>query len=233
MNDIQFKELIELHIKNKLNELVNKTCFENFKSKYVIQDNKYNIPTNSNTEIYNISDIDIENNIVTISNVNNLQYPLNNKKIFVNYNNEINVNVIGNNKLSFDNTDDLYLIALGDIVTSNVDKQENKIYIIVDVDNVRVETETISSTHNNTYYDVNIFVGSNDYSNTKEEFNFFYNELIRLFSEQSFNIEYNNKNLDIFTVDKPRYRSSVKTENDRVGYIILRFSHFYNNKIRI
>ena len=46
-------------------------------------------------------------------------------------------------------------------------------------------------------------------------------------------IEYNNKNLDIFTVDKPRYRSSVKTENDRVGYIILRFSHFYNNKIRI
>ena len=226
MNDIQFKELIELHIKNKLNELINKTCFENFKGKYVIQDNKYNIPANSNIEIYNISNIDIENNIVTISNVNNLQYPLNNKKIFVNYNNEIDVNVIGNNKLSFDNVDDLYLIALGDIVTSNVDKQENKIYIIVDVDNVRVETETISSTHNNTHYDVNIFVGSNDYSNTKEEFNFFYNELIRLFSEQSFNIEYNNKSLDIFTVDKPRYRSSVKTENDRVGYIILRFSHF-------
>ena len=165
--------------------------------------------------------------------MNNLQYPLNNKKIFVNYNNEIDINVIGNNKLSFDNVDDLYLVALGDIVTSNVDKQENKIYIIVDVDNVRVETETISSTHNNTYYDVNIFVGSNDYSNTKEEFNFFYNELIRLFNEQSFNIEYNNKNLDIFTVDKPRYRSSVKTENDRVGYIILRFSHFYDNKIRI
>ena len=163
MNDIQFKELIELHIKNKLNELINKTCFENFKGKYVIQDNKYNIPANSNIEIYNISNIDIENNIVTISNVNNLQYPLNNKKIFVNYNNEIDVNVIGNNKLSFDNVDDLYLIALGDIVTSNVDKQENKIYIIVDVDNVRVETETISSTHNNTHYDVNIFVGSNDY----------------------------------------------------------------------
>ena len=233
MNDIQFKELIELHIKNKLNELVNKTCFENFKGKYVIQDNKYNIPANSNTEIYNINDIDIENNIVTISNVNNLQYPLNNKKIFVNYNNEINVNVIGNNKLSFDNTDDLYLIALGDIVTSNVDKQENKIYIIVDVDNVRVETETISSTHNNTYYDVNIFVGSNDYAVTSKEFNFFYNELIRIFSEQSFNIDYNNRNLDVFTVDKPRYRSSVKTENDRIGYIILRFSHFYSNKIRI
>lgn len=60
MNDIQFKELIELHIKNRLNELVNEPCFENFKGKYVIQDNKYNIPANSNTEIYNISDIDIE-----------------------------------------------------------------------------------------------------------------------------------------------------------------------------
>ena len=129
--------------------------------------------------------------------------------------------------------DDLYLVAKGDIITDNVDKQENKIYIIVDVDNVRVETETISNTHNNTYYDVNIFVGSNDYSITKEEFNFFYNEIIKIFSEQSFNIDYNNKNLDVFTVDKPRYRSSVKTENDRIGYIILRFSHFYSNKIRI
>ena len=135
--------------------------------------------------------------------------------------------------MKFKNKDDLYLVAQGDIVTENVDKQENKIYIIVDVDNVRVETETISSTHNNTYYDVNIFIGSNDYSKTKEEFNFFFNEIIRIFNEQSFNINYNEKNLDVFTVDKPRYRSSVKTENDRVGYIILRFSHFYNNKIRI
>ena len=57
------------------------------------------------------------------------------------------------------NRDDIYLLALGDIVTDNVDKQENKIYIIVDVDNVRVETETISDKFNNTYYDVNIFIG--------------------------------------------------------------------------
>ena len=144
-----------------------------------------------------------------------------------------NLKIDGNEFSIFIDNDDLYLVAKGDIITDNVDKQENKIYIIVDVDNVRVETETISNTHNNTYYDVNIFVGSNDYSITKEEFNFFYNEIIKIFSEQSFNIDYNNKNLDVFTVDKPRYRSSVKTENDRIGYIILRFSHFYSNKIRI
>jgi hypothetical protein len=233
MNDIQFKELIENYINLRLNNLLKETCFEKYKGKYIIQENKYNKPSNTDIKIFNISTIDYDNNIVTLINSDNLQYPLENKKIFVNYNNEINVTVYENNILKFKNMDDLYLIAQGDIVTENVDKQENKIYIIVDVDNVRVETETISSTHNNTYYDVNIFIGSNDYSRTKEEFNFFYNELIRIFNEQSFNIDYNNKNLDVFTVDKPRYRSSVKTENDRVGYIILRFSHFYNNKIRI
>ena len=233
MNDIQFKELIEQYINKRLNKIVNETCFEKYKGKYIIQENKYNKPSNTDIKIFNISTIDYDNNIVTLINSDNLQYPLENKKIFVNYNNEINVTVYENNILKFKNTDDLYLVAQGDIVTENVDKQENKIYIIVDVDNVRVETETISSTHNNTYYDVNIFIGSNDYSKTKEEFNFFYNELIRIFNEQNFNIDYNNKNLDVFTVDKPRYRSSVKTENDRIGYIILRFSHFYNNKIRI
>ena len=233
MNDIQFKELIENYINLRLSNLLKETCFEKYKGKYIIQENKYNKPQNTEIEIFNIDTIDYDNNIVTLINSNNLQYPLENKKIFVNYNNEINVTVYENNILKFNNLDDLYLISQGDIVTGNVDKQENKIYIIVDVDNVRVETETISSTHNNTYYDVNIFIGSNDYSRTKEEFNFFYNELIRIFNEQSFNIDYNNKNLDVFTVDKPRYRSSVKTENDRVGYIILRFSHFYNNKIRI
>lgn len=233
MNDIQFKELIEQYINFRLNNILNETCFEKYKGKYIIQENKYNKPQNTEIEIFNIDTIDYDNNIVTLINSNNLQYPLENKKIFVNYNNEINVTVYENNILKFNNLDDLYLISQGDIVTGNVDKQENKIYIIVDVDNVRVETETISSTHNNTYYDVNIFIGSNDYSKTKEEFNFFYNELIKIFNEQSFNVDYNNKNLDVFTVDKPRYRSSVKTENDRVGYIILRFSHFYNNKIRI
>lgn len=233
MNDIQFKELIEQYINKRLNKIVNETCFEKYKGKYIIQENKYNKPSNTDIKIFNISTIDYDNNIVTLINSDNLQYPLENKKIFVNYNNEINVTVYENNILKFKNMDDLYLVAQGDIVTENVDKQENKIYIIVDVDNVRVETETISSTHNNTYYDVNIFIGSNDYSKTKEEFNFFFNELIRIFNEQSFNINYNDKNLDVFTVDKPRYRSSVKTENDRVGYIILRFSHFYNNKIRI
>ncbi len=233
MNDIQFKELIEKYINKRLNKIINEPCFEKYKGKYIIQENKYNKPSNTDIKIFNISTIDYDNNIVTLINSDNLQYPLENKKIFVNYNNEINVTVYENNILKFKNTDDLYLVAQGDIVTENVDKQENKIYIIVDVDNVRVETETISSTHNNTYYDVNIFIGSNDYSKTKEEFNFFYNELIRIFNEQSFNINYNDKNLDVFTVDKPRYRSSVKTENDRIGYIILRFSHFYNNKIRI
>lgn len=94
-------------------------------------------------------------------------------------------------------------------------------------------TNTISSTHNNIYYDVNIFIGSNDYTLTRNEFDFFYEEIIRIFNEQSFNVTYKDKNLDIFTVNKPRYRSVVKTENDRVGYIILRLSHFYNNKIRI
>lgn len=233
MNDIQFKELIEKYINLRLNNILNETCFEKYKGKYIIQENKYNKPSNTDIKIFNISTIDYDNNIVTLINSDNLQYPLENKKIFVNYNNEINVTVYENNILKFKNKDDLYLVAQGDIVTENVDKQENKIYIIVDVDNVRVETETISSTHNNTYYDVNIFIGSNDYSKTKEEFNFFFNEIIRIFNEQSFNINYNEKNLDVFTVDKPRYRSSVKTENDRVGYIILRFSHFYNNKIRI
>ena len=233
MNDIQFKELIELHINKELNKVFeNEPCYEHFKDSYIIQENKYNIPLNSNLQVFNIEEINYEDNYISIVNVNNLQFPLVNK-IYVNYNLEIDIDNVEDNKIYFKDNDDLYLIAKGDIVTDNVDKQENKIYIIVDVDNVRVETETISNTHNNTYYDVNIFVGSNDYSITKEEFNFFYNEIIKIFSEQSFNIDYNNKNLDVFTVDKPRYRSSVKTENDRIGYIILRFSHFYSNKIRI
>lgn len=233
MTDIKFKELIETHIKNELEKLVNQDCFKMFKDKYVIQDNKYNIISNTENRIFNIDSIDYENNTVTVINVNNLQFPLSNKKIFVNYNNEISVDVFENNEIKFKDNDDIYLLALGDIVTEDVDKQENKVYIIVDVDNVRIETETVSSSHNNTYYDVNIFIGSNDYSITKKEFDFFYEELIRIFNNQSFNIEFNGKNLDIFSVDKPRYRSSVKTENDRVGYIILRFSHFYNNKTRI
>lgn len=233
MTDLKFKKLIETHIKNKLNKLFENECFETFKSKYVIQDNKYNIPTNTNNNIFNIDSIDEENNIITVINVNNLQFPLSNKKIFVNYNNEIDVKVFEDNKIKIENKDDIYLLALGDIVTDNVDKQENKIYIIVDVDNVRVETETISDKFNNTYYDVNIFVGSNDYKITSKEFEFFYEELIRIFNEQSFNITFNEKNLDIFTVNKPRYRCGVKNENDRVGYIILRFSHFYNNNTRI
>ena len=233
MTDLKFKELIETHIKNRLEKLFNDECFEKFRGKYVIQDNKYNIPTNTENNIFNIDSIDEENSTITVINVNNLQYPLYNKKMFVNYNNEINVKVYENNEIKINNKDDIYLLALGDIVTDNVDKQENKIYIIVDVDNVRVETETISNSHSNTYYDVNIFVGSNDYSVTKKEFEFFYEELIRIFNEQSFNIEFNGKKLDIFSVSKPRYRSSVKNENDRVGYIILRFSHFYSNKIRI
>ena len=233
MNDIQFKELIELHINNELNKTFeNEPCYEHFKDSYVIQENKYNLPLNNSLQVFNIEDIDYENGYVSIINVNNLQFPLVDK-IYVNYNLEIKIDNVENNKIYFRDNDDLYLVAKGDIITDNVDKQENKIYIIVDVDNVRVETETISNTHNNTYYDVNIFVGSNDYSITKEEFNFFYNEIIKIFSEQSFNIDYNNNNLDVFTVNKPRYRSNVKTENDRIGYIILRFSHFYSNKIRI
>lgn len=233
MTDLKFKELIEIHIKDRLEKLFENECFEKFRSKYIIQDNKYNIPTNTKNNIFNIDSIDEDNSIITVTNLNNLQFPLSNKKIFVNYNNEINVKVYENNEIKINNKDDIYLLALGDIVTDNVDKQENKIYIIVDVDNVRVETETVSNSHNNTYYDVNIFIGSNDYSVTKKEFEFFYEELIRIFNEQSFNINFNNKNLDIFTVNKPRYRCSVKNENDKVGYIILRFSHFYNNKIRI
>lgn len=233
MTDIQFKNLIEVHIKDELDKLFKEDCFKHYEDKFIFQESKYNIPTNTENEVFNVESIDYENNIVTLTNANNLQYPLNNKKIFVNYNNEINVKVLGNNNIQLDNTDDLYLLAIGDIVTDNVDRQKNKIYIIVDVDNVRVETETISNSHNNTYYDVNIFVGSNDYSITHKEFEFFYNELIRIFSKQSFNVIFNGKSLDIFSVSKPRYRSTIKTENDRVGYIILRFSHFYNNNIRI
>lgn len=233
MTDLKFKKLIETHIKNKLNKLFENECFETFKDKYIIQDNKYNIPTNTTNNIFNIDSIDEENSTITVINVNNLQFPLSNKKIFVNYNNEIDVKVFEDNKIKIEDKDDIYLLALGDIVTDNVDKQENKIYIIVDVDNVRVEKETISDKYNNTYYDVNIFVGSNDYIITHKEFEFFYEELIRIFSEQSFNITFNEKNLDIFTVNKPRYRCGVKNENDRVGYIILRFSHFYNNNTRI
>ena len=231
MTDLKFKEVIKIYLNSRLKELVNKPCFIDYKDKYIFQENKYS--NASNEDIYNISNIDLENKIITISNVKNSQISLFKTKIFVNYNIDIEVYILGDNKIKFKNEDDIYLVAIGDIVTLEVDKQENKIYIITDVDNVRTETNTISSTHNNIYYDVNIFIGSNDYTLTRNEFDFFYEEIIRIFNEQSFNVTYKDKNLDIFTVNKPRYRSVVKTENDRVGYIILRFSHFYNNKIRI
>ena len=198
MTDLKFKEVIKAYLNSRLEELVNKPCFIDYKDKYIFQENKYS--NASNEDIYNI---------------------------------DIEVYILGDNKIKFKNEGDIYLVAIGDIVTLEVDKQENKIYIITDVDNVRTETNTISSTHNNIYYDVNIFIGSNDYTLTRNEFDFFYEEIIRIFNEQSFNVTYKYKNLDIFTVNKPRYRSVVKTENDRVGYIILRLSHFYNNKIRI
>lgn len=231
MTDLKFKEVIKVYLNSRLEELVNKPCFIDYKDKYIFQENKYS--NASNEDIYNISNIDLENKIITISNVKNSQISLFKTKIFVNYNIDIEVYILGDNKIKFKNEEDIYLVAIGDIVTLEVDKQENKIYIITDVDNVRTETNTISSTHNNIYYDVNIFIGSNDYTLTRNEFDFFYEEIIRIFNEQSFNVTYKDKNLDIFTVNKPRYRSVVKTENDRVGYIILRLSHFYNNKIRI
>lgn len=231
MTDLKFKEVIKIYLNSRLEELVNKPCFIDYKDKYIFQENKYS--NASNEDIYNISNIDLENKIITISNVKNSQISLFKTKIFVNYNIDIEVYILGDNKIKFKNEGDIYLVAIGDIVTLEVDKQENKIYIITDVDNVRTETNTISSTHNNIYYDVNIFIGSNDYTLTRNEFDFFYEEIIRIFNEQSFNVTYKDKNLDIFTVNKPRYRSVVKTENDRVGYIILRLSHFYNNKIRI
>lgn len=231
MTDLKFKEVIKIYLNSRLEELVNKPCFIDYKDKYIFQENKYS--NASNEDIYNISNIDLENKIITISNVKNSQISLFKTKIFVNYNIDIEVYILGDNKIKFKNEEDIYLVAIGDIVTLEVDKQENKIYIITDVDNVRTETNTISSTHNNIYYDVNIFIGSNDYTLTRNEFDFFYEEIIRIFNEQSFNVTYKDKNLDIFTVNKPRYRSVVKTENDRVGYIILRLSHFYNNKIRI
>lgn len=231
MTDLKFKEVIKAYLNSRLEELVNKPCFIDYKDKYIFQENKYS--NASNEDIYNISNIDLENKIITISNVKNSQISLFKTKIFVNYNIDIEVYILGDNKIKFKNEGDIYLVAIGDIVTLEVDKQENKIYIITDVDNVRTETNTISSTHNNIYYDVNIFIGSNDYTLTRNEFDFFYEEIIRIFNEQSFNVTYKDKNLDIFTVNKPRYRSVVKTENDRVGYIILRLSHFYNNKIRI
>lgn len=231
MTDLKFKEVIKVYLNSRLKELVNKPCFIDYKDKYIFQENKYS--NASNEDIYNISNIDLENKIITISNVKNSQISLFKTKIFVNYNIDIEVYILGYNKIKFKNEGDIYLVAIGDIVTLEVDKQENKIYIITDVDNVRTETNTISSTHNNIYYDVNIFIGSNDYTLTRNEFDFFYEEIIRIFNEQSFNVTYKDKNLDIFTVNKPRYRSVVKTENDRVGYIILRLSHFYNNKIRI
>ena len=231
MTDLKFKEVIKIYLNSRLEELVNKPCFIDYKDKYIFQENKYS--NASNEDIYNISNIDLENKIITISNVKNSQISLFKTKIFVNYNIDIEVYILGDNTIKFKNEGDIYLVAIGDIVTLEVDKQENKIYIITDVDNVRTETNTISSTHNNIYYDVNIFIGSNDYTLTRNEFDFFYEEIIRIFNEQSFNVTYKDKNLDIFTVNKPRYRSVVKTENDRVGYIILRLSHFYNNKIRI
>lgn len=231
MTDLKFKEVIKAYLNSRLEELVNKPCFIDYKDKYIFQENKYS--NASNEDIYNISNIDLENKIITISNIKNSQISLFKTKIFVNYNIDIEVYILGDNKIKFKNEGDIYLVAIGDIVTLEVDKQENKIYIITDVDNVRTETNTISSTHNNIYYDVNIFIGSNDYTLTRNEFDFFYEEIIRIFNEQSFNVTYKDKNLDIFTVNKPRYRSVVKTENDRVGYIILRLSHFYNNKIRI
>lgn len=234
MNDIQFKELLELYINNRLNKLLeNNNCTVYTKDDYVIQDNKYNIPTNTENIIFNVESIDFENNIVSITNINNLQYPLNNKKIFVNYNFGLDITMLSDNKFQFDNKDDIYLIAVGDIITEKVDTKDNKIYIIVDVDDVKVTTETMTTTHNNTYYTVSILIGSNDFKNNSDKYSFFFSEVVRIFNEQSFNIKYKDKDLDIFTVTKPRYKSSVNTENDRIGWIILTFSHFYNNKIII
>ena len=180
MTDLKFKEVIKAYLNSRLEELVNKPCFIDYKDKYIFQENKYS--NASNEDIYNISNIDLENKIITISNVKNSQISLFKTKIFVNYNIDIEVYILGDNKIKFKNEGDIYLVAIGDIVTLEVDKQENKIYIITDVDNVRTETNTISSTHNNIYYDVNIFIGSNDYTLTRNEFDFFYEEIIRIFN---------------------------------------------------
>ena len=70
MNDIQFKELIELHINNELNKTFeNEPCYEHFKDSYVIQENKYNLPLNNSLQVFNIEDIDYENGYISIINV--------------------------------------------------------------------------------------------------------------------------------------------------------------------
>lgn len=229
MNDLDFKRIMEIHIKDKLNKVLSKNCNKYNEDDYVIQDNKYN-ENNNDITTYKIEEIDFNNNTVKISNVNNKTYPLENKKIYVNYNIEIDTEVIGDNLLRFSDNDTLYLLAVGDIITETVDKQNTKVYIIVDIDEVIIENNYITSTHDNQIFTTNVFVGINDYKDEKdkEKYDFFFNEVIRIFREQSFNINYNNKNLDIFTVNKPRYKSSIKTENDRVGYIILTHSHIYD-----
>lgn len=233
MNDIQFKRLVELHIKNRLEKLFENECLKEYKDRYIIQDNKYNISLETEKSVFNIDSINFDEKTFSVKNVNNILLPLNIKKLYVNYNSSIEVKVLENGDVKLINDNDIYLLGIGDIVTTDVSYDKNKIYIIVNVDRVNVRTDTMSDTHNTTTYTLTIMVGSNDYNINEDLYDFYFNEIIRIFNEQSFNIDFKEKNLDIFTVTKPRYKSSVNTENDRIGYIIITLSHFYNNNIRI
>ena len=41
MTDLKFKEVIKIYLNSRLEELVNKPCFIDYKDKYIFQENKY------------------------------------------------------------------------------------------------------------------------------------------------------------------------------------------------
>ena len=238
MNELQMKEIIELHIKERLNVILKDKCINKNKyteSDYIFQDSKLDFMTIKETgnTIFNIEDIDFENGIITVNNKDNLQYPLTNKKIFVNYEYYLEVSNIKDNEITLLFKEDIHRLSIGDIITEKEETDRNKIFIMVDITNVMIENKALTSVADTQLFDVSIFVGCNDYSINKEKFIFFYDEVIRIFREQSFNIKYKEQELYIFSEIKPRYNSGVKTENDRIGYILLSFSYRndYNKRI--
>lgn len=231
MIDNDYKKIVKKYIKDNLLKSFD-ACTIFRENDYVFQDNKYNTLNVDNTT-YKIESINTEYAEIEISNVNNKLYPLTNKKIYVNYNFEVEIDSGYENTLKLKNPNDIYLLSVGDIISENVNKLSNKIYVIVDIDDVIVNNPYMTATHDNQEFTVNIFIGSNDYNGNEEKFEFFFNEILKLMRVQSFQVEYKGLKMNIFTKTKPRYKTGIKTENDRVGYIILTLSHFFNFKNRL
>jgi hypothetical protein len=233
MNSYEFKELIKKIIKENLKKVYNMCELKIDDNDYIFQDNKYNIESNKEEITYMIESLNDEDGVIKITNVKNLHIPLT-KKIIVNYSEEVLVDVIDTNTLKLLDINDIYLLSVGDIITTdNGNNDKNKIYIIVDVDNVAIRNDYITDTHDNTVYTVNLFIGTNDFNNNKEKYNFIFNEILRIFRVHSISTVYKEKEIVLQTVIKPHYNTYVNTENDRVSYVVLNLSHIYNKNLRI